>query len=297
MMILCIDAGASSSKWTAKSLDKELISGKVAPLTGHIFDELGFQNARSILEEIKTGFVTVEACDEVVIGVTGLDKESEISQQIARIISEVFEVDMSNICVMSDIELAYGAILDLGSGILIYAGTGAIAVSVDRAGILHRAGGWGFHNGDDGGGYSIGRAALRYVTGLWDIGVDPLQDFFANAVLSKASAKYWPELRNYVYGGGRSAVGDLALVVMEQANTGSELALQILRDAGLALAKVAKALNDRLNLNNFVAMGGTFRLHPLILDSLSEALGSEVTYFDVDISQQWIKRHRKGANI
>jgi hypothetical protein len=44
-------------------------------------------------------------------------------------------------------------------------------------------------------------------------------------------------------------------------------------------------------------MGGTFRLHPLILDSLSEALGSEVTYFDVDISQQWIKRHRKGVNI
>lgn len=291
-MILCIDAGATSSKWTAKDLNGNFSSGKVAPMTGHIFDDLGFHNVRNIFKEIKAGFVSTEACDEVVIGVTGLDKDSDISQQITRIISEVFEVNLSSIRLMSDIELAYEAILDLGGGILIYAGTGSIAVSLDQNGTLHRAGGWGFHNGDDGGGYSIGHTALRYVTGLWDTGDDPLQDPFAKAVLTKAGAKNWPELRNYVYGGGRSAVGELALAVMEQANAGSELALQMMRDAGLALAKLGAALRNRLNLNNFVAMGGTFRLHPLILESLSDALDTKVDYFDVDISQQWIKRHR-----
>lgn len=291
-MILCIDTGATSSKWTSKDLNGNFSSGKVGPITGHIFDDLGFQEVRTIFKEIKAGIVTAEACDEVVIGVTGLDKGSDISQHIIRIISEVFEADLSNIRLMNDMELAFEAILDLGGGILIYAGTGAIAVSVDQTGTFHRAGGWGFHNGDDGGGYSIGRAALRYVTGLWDIGVDPLQDPLAAAVLSKAGAKNWSDLRGYIYGGGRSAIGELALAVMEQANTGSELALQMMREAGVSLAKLAIALRNRLHVNNFVAMGGAFRLHPVILNSLSDALGTKVGYFDIDISRQWIERHR-----
>lgn len=291
-MILCIDAGATTSKWTAKDLNGNSNSGRVAPMTGHIFDDIGFQNVRNVFKEIRAGVVTTEACDEVIIGVTGLDKGSDISQQITRIISEIFEVNLSSIRILNDMELAFEAILGLGAGILIYAGTGSIAVSVDQTGTFHRAGGWGFHNGDDGGGYSIGRAALRYTTGLWDIGVDPFQDPLANAVLSQARSKNWPDLRKYVYGGGRSAIGELALAVMEQANAGSDLALQMMREAGMALAKLATALGNRLNLDKFVAMGGTFRLHPVILESLSDGLGTKVDYFNVDISQQWIERHR-----
>lgn len=290
-MILCIDAGATSSKWTSKDLNGNFRSGKVAPITGHIFDDLGFQRVIILFKEIKAEIAAVEIYDEVVIGITGLDKGSDISQRIITILSEVFEVDLSNIRLMNDMELAFEATLDLSGGILIYAGTGAIAVCVDQAGTFHRAGGWGFHNGDEGGGYSIGRAALRYVTGLWDTGVDPLQDPLAAAILSKAGAKDWPDLRNYIYGGGRSVVGELALAVMEQANMGSELALQMMREAGVALAKLATALRNRLNVNNFVAMGGTFRLHPMILDSLADALGTKVDYLDIDISQQWIIRH------
>jgi glucosamine kinase len=291
-MILCVDAGATSSKWTAKYRNGKFRSGKVAPITGHIFDDLGFQNVRSILKEIKDGADMAEEYDEVVIGVTGLDRGSEISQQIIGIISEVFEANSSEIRLVNDMELAFEAVLDLGGGILIYAGTGAIAVSVDQTGTLYRAGGWGFQNGDDGGGYSIGRLALRYVTGLWDLGVDALEDPLAKAILTKADAKNWPDLRKYVYGGGRSAIGELAIAVMEQANGGSEHALQMMREAGLALALLATALRNRLNLNKFVAMGGTFRLHPVILESLSNAVGAKVEYLDVDISQQWIKRHR-----
>jgi glucosamine kinase len=290
-MVLCIDAGATSSKWTVKDLGGNFISGKVTPLTGHIFDEEGYRNARKIFEDIKVGIGTTESCDEVVIGITGLDKDSLISQEITKVISEVYEIDSSHIRLMSDIELAFEAVLDLGEGILIYAGTGAIAVSIDAMGTFHRAGGWGFHNGDDGGGYSIGRNALRHVTQLWDIGADPLQDPLARAVLLKAGANNWSELRNYIYGGGRSAVGELAIAVMEQASIGSELALQILQDAGASLANLAISLRSRLGTNKFIAMGGAFRLHPVILEALSSGLGAPIQYVNVDISREWIVRH------
>lgn len=291
-MILCIDAGATSSKWTVKELNGNFISGKVAPLTGHIVDEQGYRNARKIFEDIKVGIGATESYDEVVIGITGLDKESLISQELIKVISEVYEIDSSNVRLLSDVELAFEAVLDFGDGILIYAGTGSIAVSIDAKGTFHRAGGWGFHNGDDGGGYSIGRNALRHVTGLWDIGVDPLQDPLARAVLLQAGANNWSQLRNYVYGGGRSAVGELALAVMQQANSGSELALQMLQDAGVSLANLVIPLRRRLGIEKFIAMGGAFRLHPVILESLSNALGAPIQYFNVDISHEWIVRHR-----
>jgi N-acetylglucosamine kinase-like BadF-type ATPase len=47
-----------------------------------------------------------------------------------------------------------------GVGILVSAGTGSIAYARDAAGQLHRAGGYGWQLGDEGGGYWLGRRAL-----------------------------------------------------------------------------------------------------------------------------------------
>ncbi len=49
-----------------------------------------------------------------------------------------------------------------GSGIVLVAGTGSIALSVDREGAVGRAGGWGYASSDAGSGYWIGREALAY---------------------------------------------------------------------------------------------------------------------------------------
>lgn len=291
-MILCVDAGATSSKWSAKKEDGSLISGRAEHFTGHIFDEIAHERVREILRKIKHDLGVAEPVTEIVAGVTGLEKGSAISDEIARSISSVFDLTLEFVQVVSDIELAYASIFAPTEGILIYAGTGSIAISVDKDGNISRAGGWGFHNGDDGGGYSIGRDALRYTTSKWDHGLDPFNDPLSAAVLAQASSRDWGELRSYVYGGGRSAVGELALAVAEAARSGSEEALDLLLLAGRELANLGDALRERLQRKKFAAMGGTFKLHPVILKSLTERLGEDVLYVESDISLTWLKRHR-----
>jgi len=62
--------------------------------------------------------------------------------------------------VLADGEVAVTAAFDRGPGIIVNAGTGSIAYARDPQGALHRAGGYGWQLGDEGGGYWLGRRAL-----------------------------------------------------------------------------------------------------------------------------------------
>src|SRR5207248_7323942 len=62
--------------------------------------------------------------------------------------------------VMADGEVALSTAFADGAGIIVSAGTGSIAYARDPAGQLHRAGGYGWQLGDEGGGYWLGRRAL-----------------------------------------------------------------------------------------------------------------------------------------
>ena len=62
--------------------------------------------------------------------------------------------------VMADGEVALSTAFADGTGIIVSAGTGSIAYARDPAGQLHRAGGYGWQLGDEGGGYWLGRRAL-----------------------------------------------------------------------------------------------------------------------------------------
>jgi len=61
---------------------------------------------------------------------------------------------------MADAEIALSTAFADGTGIIVSAGTGSIAYARDPAGQLHRAGGYGWQLGDEGGGYWLGRRAL-----------------------------------------------------------------------------------------------------------------------------------------
>jgi N-acetylglucosamine kinase-like BadF-type ATPase len=63
--------------------------------------------------------------------------------------------------VMADAEVALTTAFAGGPGIIVTAGTGSIAYARDPGGQLHRAGGYGWQLGDEGGGYWLGRRALE----------------------------------------------------------------------------------------------------------------------------------------
>lgn len=284
--VLCIDCGASSTKWSWRTSDGSIKSGKTTHITGHIFDEAEWQRVTLIFQDIKT---EVGLLDEVVIGVTGLDGSTNISKSLKEVLKGVFLTE--EISLMNDMELAFAAFFTPGEGVLVYAGTGSVAASIDKQGSFHRSGGWGYLIADEGGGFWIGQQALRYVTNQLNSGGLDWNDPLTSLTMAKANAKDWDGLRKFVYSGSRQAVASIAPEVAAAKSRGSETAVHILREAGSHLAALALTLQQRLGTSKFIAMGGVFKIDAVIFESLAEELHDEIQLVDSDISHEWIKKN------
>ena len=95
--------------------------------------------------------------ERVVVGAAGAGRAPERADLSAALIASGVARSAE---VMGDGELALIAAFTGGPGILVNAGTGSIAYARDPQGKLHRAGGFGWQMGDEGGGYWLGRRAL-----------------------------------------------------------------------------------------------------------------------------------------
>ena len=286
--VLCIDCGASSTKWSWRTNDGSIWSGRAAHITGHIFEEAEWERVTSILREVKTeiGFL-----DEVVIGVTGLDGSDGISKSLKEVLKSIFQTE--NVTLMNDMELAFSAFFAPGEGVLVYAGTGSVAASIDKAGSFQRSGGWGYLIADEGGGFWIGQQALRYVTNQFNCGELDWSDPLITLTMAKANAKDWDGLRKFVYSGSRQAVASIAPEVAVAKLRGSKTAEQILREAGSHLAALALTLQKRLGTSKFIAMGGVFKIDAVVFESLAKELHDEIQLVDSDVSLDWIKKNLK----
>lgn len=286
MSALVVDCGASSTKWAALESDGSIKRGNAAYLTGHIFNDDEWRRVKEIIDGIAKSAPTVS---RAIFGITGLEKGTPIAERIIDIARSALGVE--EVEVRNDMELAHAALFQPGEGILIYGGTGSVAVSRDKSGELIRAGGYGFIIGDEGGGFWIGREALRHVTELWDLGKDPQESILGNQILSAASPQDWNGLREYVYKGGRQAVAALAPIVGEAVRAGSAEAREILVSAGNHLAELTKRLLTRVPTSQFAAMGGVFKLDSILIESLTTQLGYPVEYIDDDIPERWLRNH------
>ena len=72
-------------------------------------------------------------------------------------------VDVPRTSILSDVELVHLAAFGQDAGIVLIAGTGSIAVARSEDGRVVRSGGWGPRIDDAGGGFWLGREALRAV--------------------------------------------------------------------------------------------------------------------------------------
>lgn len=76
--------------------------------------------------------------------------------------------------VVHDALIALDAAYDLGSGLILIAGTGSVVLARTREDTLLRVGGWGHVMGDPGSGYAIGQEGLRAVAEAYDGGDDTI---------------------------------------------------------------------------------------------------------------------------
>ena len=163
-----------------------------------------------------------------------------------------------------------------GPGIVLIAGTGAIAFGRGRDGTEARAGGWGPVIGDEGSGYAIAREGLAAVVRDLDGrgGRTKIRDIlFASEKVSTPD-----ELLHRIYrtDGGASDVAAYFPLVISAAKEGDAEALRILAGAGEELSLAAVTVIRKLHLEgeafDVAMVGGVFSAGELILRPLREKI-------------------------
>lgn len=145
--------------------------------------------------------------------------------------------------VIGDMEIALESAFEGGPGVVVIAGTGAIAYGRNSRGENARAGGWGRLVSDEGSGHWIGEkaigAALRAFDGgerseLLDAVMSALEVTSVNDLAVKANSDPIPEF------------APLFPVVMACANAGDAAAKKVLQQAGTRLAETGAVVVHRL---------------------------------------------------
>lgn len=252
---LGIDAGASSTRWCLLGEDGlELKRGVAPPFTGHLFEaaerETNLACLRAVLSE------AAEHADilGVVGGITGLHRNTEAQSVFVAEAARVLNLNPQYCYFDNDLHVLYSGVFAPGEGVVLYAGTGAVAYHETLAGDIETAGGYGYLVDDAGAGFWIGQRALRWLMREHDAHGES-ESVLARALCEVVDSS-WSGIMRYVYAHGRSGVAALVPAVASAAVNGDEVALAILEAAALELADLLKRLQTRLGTSLPVAFAG-----------------------------------------
>jgi N-acetylglucosamine kinase-like BadF-type ATPase len=183
---------------------------------------------------------------------------------------------IENLQLVTDVRAALVGALDSQPGIVVIAGTGSIAMGVNRAGREVRSGGWGPTLGDEGSGYDIARRALKAVAASFD-GRSP-QTVLTERFCKELGIATTADLPGVIYNSDSEPVeiASLARLVAEAAREGDRVACEILEQAGRELGRLAVSVIERLGLQRerflVACVGSVFRSGEHVLKPLREAV-------------------------
>lgn len=276
---LGLDAGGTSTRWAlADAAGRLLAQGSVAGLTALMMGSVAGRDqiaatVRQLVREV--GHAEAEPPQQVLAGFTAYSNNPALRASLEALIAAAFGLAQERVLVVGDIALAYLDCFAPGAGYLVSAGTGSIAASIDAAGQMYRVGGRGSLLDDGGSGHWIVREAMRHIWRAEDERPGSWRGSgLAVCVFEQIGGSDWARSRDFIYHGTRGQVGELALAVAAAANQQDAVALGILRQAGVELARLALALTRRFGARPVALAGRVAQLHPAIEISLREALGN-----------------------
>jgi len=180
---------------------------------------------------------------QLALGGVGIDGVNVAMTEAARA-----ELDAESVYVENDAAAGLAAAVGELYGVVIVAGTGSIAMAVDRAGRRARSGGWGYRVGDEGSGQDIGRLGLAAATRAHD-GRGPATSL-AGRALTRYRIDTLDGLRSVLYRQpvNNRDIADFCIDVVAAAQEGDPVALGIMEYAGRELALAACAAARALGM-------------------------------------------------
>ena len=280
MNFLGIDAGASATQWVLHNGDEIVSRGTAGPIDGHISRPESKARMQSTLKQIASeGRSEVAA---ITIGLTGIAETNNERAETLEIIDGVFPG--ARLELLSDIHLAYRVHFAHNPGVLLYAGTGAVACTKINDELV-RVGGWGYLLGDEGAGYWIGREAIRALMFYIDRAEKPVQGSLEDEVSEAIGAGTWAEVKQFVYGNNRSEIATLAQIVFRHQE--EKNAVRILESAADHLINLVNRVDEITGDPSMplIFTGGTSRGEGPLNDYLMQHLRGRITLLHRDIAE------------
>ena len=207
------------------------------------------------------------------LGLAGV-RRADIRERVRDSFAKRFRVKKTYVTTDADIAL-YGTTFGK-AGLVVIAGTGSVCIGVDDKGEKFIAGGWGPVAGDEGGGRGIAGDALHAVAKASDgrgeltkLSERAAEYFRASNVENLIGAIYAPQMDN-------SRIAGFARLVVETAQDGDKVAIEILRDAGHELGTAAAAVLKKLGLEKrkvpIGCVGSVFKAGELLTGPMTEII-------------------------
>lgn len=236
-IVVGVDAGGTRTSVVIG--DGHGIVGRAEGSPGAIRPGRALAAASAIADAVRRAFAAANVlnAEAMVVGAAGAGRENERVELERALRSERI---VNRVVVTTDIEIALAAAFGKGSGIVVSAGTGSIAIGRDAAGTLHRRGGYGWQMGDEGSGYAIGRAGLSALSRAAD-GRGP-RTSLSTKLLAAARLATFEELISWAVNANTSQVSALAPAVLEAAAEGDVVAQGIVDYAARELCQLARSL-------------------------------------------------------
>lgn len=248
--LIGVDGGGTSTiAWLADADGNVLGRGRSGPSNVKSIGPEASRRAleRSIFLAFADAGLTPSQVDVACFGLAGFDRPDD-----KRLLESwsVANTWARRLVLVNDGDLLLAAGTPTGWGIGVISGTGSIAVGKAPDGRTARAGGWGYLLGDEGSGYAVAVAALRWIARTSDgreavlVTEDPLARRLCEALgvsqpSELISVIYKPEV-------DRARIAGLAPLIVEASEEHSQAAWRILGRAAdeltTAVVAVARAL-------------------------------------------------------
>lgn len=244
-----IDGGGTKTRVIIQSLDCSV--ELTEEFSAFNFNSIGEKAFRTLLDKIIAFIERQGNCISLCLGAAGVS-----NQNMCEIIGERLSASrIPNWKLVGDHVIAHYGALNGRNGIILIAGTGAIAYGRND-GQEARSGGWGHIIGDGGSGYAIARDSFAHLAKVYDGYGKPtmLKELFAREYDLSSRDK----IIAYVYKGDKSAVAALSPLVEKAYWAGDEVASDIIRRNAKDLADNCICVADKLGLESgyIATLGG-----------------------------------------
>jgi len=276
--VLGIDGGGTKTVALAADLRGNVLGRGTSGASN--YQTVGLDRAVAALKEASEraaadAGVTTHRFEVACLGLAGVGRETDR----ALLLPTIKKLELADRIILEhDAAIALAGATACQPGVVVLAGTGAMAFGMNQSGEKRRAGGWGNMLGDEGSAYYIGRRALAAACRAYD-GRGP-ETALVSKLMEDLSLDHFTDIVKKIYNKEASPqkIASLAPLVSQLAKAGDDVATGILRDAAEELALAANAVIRGLGMEDeefhVAASGSVFKAGEPLVIPFSESVKS-----------------------